>query len=211
MLEGREANTGIVPEWIVWIAVNDMQPKFPGTAGIRAFPHAFPRESTLLAEQRGLVSPLSTLFALRPLGSTASPPPHHFLSLSLSFQGDDTFPPGRLPGPHSSFSMLVLGGAGRGSLADVHLEKTGGDSRPPGPQWGQGGEMMICKDFQLRPGLGEGVVVGIKPTPQPVQRPGKKCSRTESLSKQASACVTHILSLSLSLTHTHTHTRTPFS
>lgn len=45
--------------------------------------------------------------------------------------------------------------------------------------------MEISEDFQLRAGLGEGVVPGRKPTLQSVQRPGKKCSRGESLSKQA--------------------------
>lgn len=34
--------------------------------------------------------------------------------------------------------------------------------------------MKISEDFQLRAGLGEGVVPGIKPTLPPVQRPGKK-------------------------------------
>lgn len=45
-LEGLEANTGVVPEWIVRVAVNDiMQPKFQGSAGIGALPHAFLREA----------------------------------------------------------------------------------------------------------------------------------------------------------------------
>lgn len=45
--------------------------------------------------------------------------------------------------------------------------------------------MEISEDFQLRAGLGEGVVPGRNPTPQSVQRPGKKCSQGESLSKRA--------------------------
>lgn len=54
-------------------------------------------------------------------------------------------------------------------------------------QLGAGRRMDISEDFQLRARLGEGVVPGIKPTPQPAQRPGKKCSREESLSRQARA------------------------
>ncbi|XP_030171421.1 uncharacterized protein LOC123608407 [Leopardus geoffroyi] len=53
-------------------------------------------------------------------------------------------------------------------------KRPGGDSRPPSPRRGQGDEMKISEDFQLRAGLGEGVVPGIKPTLPPVQRPGKK-------------------------------------
>lgn len=75
--------------------------------------------------------------------------------------------------PLSSFIILYTGCGGRGSLADVHLEKTRGDSRPPGRQWGQGGETKICEDFQLRAGLGEGVVPGIKPTPSQCRGLGK--------------------------------------
>lgn len=158
-LEGLEANTGVKPERTVRVAVNDIiQPQFQGSTGIGALPHAFLRETNLLAKQRRLGSPESRL--------VASPPPD-FLSLSLSFQGDDTFPPGWLPGPHSSSSIL------EGSLADGHLEKTEGDSRPPGPRRGQGDEMKISEDFQLRAGLGEEVVPRIKPTPPPVQKPGK--------------------------------------
>lgn len=150
------------------VAVNDIiQPKFQGSTGIGARPHAFLRETNLLAAQRSLGSPVSRLVASPPLDSNPSPPPD-FLSLSLSFQGDDTFPPGRLPGPHSSSSLL------EGSLADGHLEKTEGDSRPPGPRRGQGDEMKISEDFQLRAGLGEGVVPRRMPTPPPVQKPGKK-------------------------------------
>lgn len=44
-------------------------------------------------------------------------------------------------------------------------------------QLGAGRRMEISEDFQLRARLGEpggGGVPGIKPTPQPAQRPGKK-------------------------------------
>ena len=50
-LEGLEASTGVVPECIVLVAVNDViQPKFHGSAGIGAFTHAFLREAKLLDE-----------------------------------------------------------------------------------------------------------------------------------------------------------------
>lgn len=161
--ERLEANTGVV----LRVAVNDiMQPKFQGSSEIGALPHAFLREADLLAQPR-FGSLASRLVASPPLDSNSSPPPD-FLSLSLSFPGDDTFPPGRLPGPHSSSPIV------EGSLADIHLEKTGGDSRPPCPRRGQGDEMEISEGFQLRTGLGEGAVPGIKPTLSPVQRPGKK-------------------------------------
>ena len=93
-LQGLEANSGIVPEWIVRIAVNYMQPKFPGSTGIRALPQAFLRESTLLAEQRGLGSPLSRLVAPRGLSAppiplpptTSFPFPSLFKATTLSHQ-----------------------------------------------------------------------------------------------------------------------------
>lgn len=42
--------------------------------------------------------------------------------------------------------------------------------------------MKISENFQLRSGLGEGMVLRIKPTPSPVQKPGKKQSQAESFS-----------------------------
>lgn len=70
-LESLEANTGVVLQWIVRGAVNDMHPQFQR----RALPHAFLRDSKLLARQRGLESPISRLVAPGPLDITASPPP----------------------------------------------------------------------------------------------------------------------------------------
>lgn len=49
-LEELETSTGVVPECIVRVAVNDIiQPKFHGSAGIEAFTQAFLREAKLLA------------------------------------------------------------------------------------------------------------------------------------------------------------------